>query len=130
MRSWPISVVAAALLAAGAAGAAYVGKRNETVRKATQLTGGDPSHGPALARRYGCAGCHEIPGVPGAQGLTGPSLRDAAQRIYVAGVLPNSPETLVRFIVDPRAQVPRSAMPITGIDESGARDIVAFLHTQ
>jgi cytochrome c len=105
-------------------------KRNETVRKATQLTGGDPARAPDLARRYGCAGCHEIPGVPGARGLTGPSLRGVARRIYVAGVLPNNPEVLVRFIVHPRAQVPRSAMPITGIDENSARDIAAFLHSQ
>src|SRR4051812_35706928 len=52
---------------------------------ARALTGGDASRAPPLLRRYGCAGCHNIPGIPGADGLVGPPLGDLRQRVFIAG---------------------------------------------
>ena len=59
-------VVAAAL----AAGFVRSG-RQQNERVARAMTGGDPSRAPALIRRYGCAGCHTMAGIPGGDGQVG-----------------------------------------------------------
>jgi cytochrome c2 len=100
-------------------------KRQET---AAAMTGGDPARAPMLFRRYGCVGCHEIPGIPGADGKVGASLAALRERVYVAGVAANTPDNLVRWIVDPQAFSPRTAMPATGISEAEARDLAAYLY--
>jgi cytochrome c len=97
---------------------------------AVALTGGEPSRAPTLLRRYGCSSCHTIPGAPGGDGLVGPSLRDLRSRVYLAGVLPNTADNLVRFIVSPTRFHPASAMPETGISEREARDVAAYLYAQ
>ena len=38
------------------------------------VPGGDAERGPALIRAYGCAACHAVPGVEGADGNVGPPL--------------------------------------------------------
>jgi cytochrome c1 len=95
---------------------------------ALALTGGDASRAPPLLRRYGCAGCHNIPGIPGADGLVGPPLGDLRQRVFIAGKLPNTAGNLVKWIVAPTSIHPASAMPNTGVSESEARDIAAYLY--
>jgi cytochrome c len=80
-------------------------------------------------RHYGCAGCHTIPGVAGADGLAGPPLSSLSQRVYIGGVLPNTPDNLLAWIVDPRAANPRTAMPVTGIADQDARDVAAYLYS-
>ena len=54
----------------------------------------------------------------------------SAQRVYVAGRLANTPDNLIRWIRDPRAVEPHTAMPAVGLDEAGARDIAAYLYTR
>ncbi len=131
MRWRLISLITAALVLALAGGSYfYLMKRSDAERLARRLTNGDPHRAPDLMRNFGCAGCHQIPGVTGARGLTGPPLKDISRRVYVAGVLPNTPDNLVRFIVNPRGPLPNGAMPITGIDEQGARDIAAYLYAR
>jgi cytochrome c2 len=134
MRLSPVSLVAAAaaalLVVAGAAMEYAVDTKRETVDKAVKMTGGDPEKAPPLIWRYGCAGCHQIPGVPGAKGRVGPPLARLAERVYIAGTLPNTPDDTVAFILQPRAYHPNSAMPVTGIDERGARDVAAYLYSQ
>ncbi|MET3859073.1 c-type cytochrome [Rhizobium sp. OAE497] len=85
---------------------------------------------PSLFRKFGCAGCHTIPGVPGADGKVGSALSDMRRRVYVAGVLNNTPENLASWIVSPPTFSPRTAMPVTGISERQARDLVAYLYSQ
>ena len=97
------------------------------VHEAALAVGGDPARAPAVIRRHGCASCHVIPDVAGARGRVGPSLAGVAGRRTIAGRLPNSPETLVRFIVNPRHADPNTLMPVTGITEAEARDVVAWL---
>jgi cytochrome c2 len=80
-----------------------------------------------LLRRYGCAGCHEIPGVAAARGQVGPSLEGLAGRIYLGGVARNTREGLVNWIVDPRALAPHTAMPTTGISREEAQDVADYL---
>ena len=95
---------------------------------AKALTRGDPRKGPSHMRRYGCAGCHTIPGVAGADGKVAPPLSDLRARVYVGGVARNTPEDLVRWIVSPQSFSPQSAMPATGISEVEARDVAAYLY--
>ncbi|WP_406858408.1 c-type cytochrome [Alsobacter sp. KACC 23698] len=95
--------------------------------QAIALAGADPARGPELFRRYGCGGCHLLRPVPQANGRVGPPLDDVGSRVYLAGVLPNTPENLVRWIYDPRGVSPRSAMPNTGVSEAEAREIAAYL---
>ncbi|MFD1725807.1 c-type cytochrome [Rhizobium viscosum] len=103
---------------------------NQTrVDAASALTGGDPAHAPALFRRYGCAGCHTIPGIAGADGVTGPPLIGLSKRVYIAGVLENSSDNLVAWIVSPRRFSPQTAMPDTGLSEKQARDLAAYLYS-
>lgn len=90
---------------------------------------GDPARGAGLISWYGCGACHTVPGISGANSLVGPPLTHFAQRGYVAGMLRNTPDNLVRWIRDPQKIVPGNAMPALGIDNRDARDIAAYLYT-
>lgn len=94
-----------------------------------RVAGGDPERGVAAIERYGCGGCHTIPGVPRARGTVGPPLTAFAARGYVAGVVPNWPRHLVSWIMDPPSISPETAMPALGVEEQEARDIAAYLYT-
>ncbi len=94
-----------------------------------QRVGGDPKQGRLVLAAWGCGTCHTIPGVPRADGLVGPSLAGFGARAYVGGVLTNTPDHVVQWIHDPRAQSPRAAMPGLGVPESDARQMAAYLLT-
>src|SRR5215213_5090410 len=105
-RSWRSLLVAGTFLILVIAGAAVtaamaVRERQQRFAAATAVTGGDPSRAPAIMRRFGCSGCHTIPGVAGADGQVGGPLSDLRRRVYVGGVAQNDPEQLVRWIVTP-----------------------------
>lgn len=112
------------LVAAGCSGSG-----GATARQAAAVTGGDPERGRILMRRYGCQSCHTIPGVPGARGRVGPPLAGIAGRSYIAGVLTNEPENMVRWIQDPRGVDSLTAMPDVGVTPADARHIAAYLYT-
>jgi cytochrome c len=105
------------------------GTSEADAREAAAITGGDPSRGPDLLRKYGCQSCHTIPGVVGANGLVGPPLAGIASRSYIAGVLPNAPDNMLRWIRDPKGVDAKTAMPNTGVTPSDARHIAAYLYT-
>jgi cytochrome c2 len=90
---------------------------------------GNASRGASLIPWYGCGACHSIPGVPGANALVGPPLDHFVHRGYVAGMLRNTPDNVVRWIRDPQKIVPGNAMPALGIDDRDAHDITAYLYT-
>jgi cytochrome c2 len=90
---------------------------------------GNADHGATLINYYGCGSCHTIPGIPDADGLVGPPLTDFSRRVYIAGVLRNTPDNLVAWIRDPQRIVPGNVMPKMGIDAADARDIAAYLYT-
>jgi mono/diheme cytochrome c family protein len=117
------------LLALGAGGTGYWQTQHRANQKAVQLTGGNPKVGRMLMRQFGCAGCHTVSGVPGGVGRVGPQLDTVSRQVYIAGVLTNTPDNLVQWIVDPKAANPRSAMPRTGITEAQARDVAAYLYS-
>jgi cytochrome c len=127
---WPLLGIAALL--ASSAGAATVAwnAQQQSQALAIAMVGGDPGRAPDIIRRYGCAGCHTIPGIPGGDGQVGGPLVDIKRRVYVGGVVPNSPENLIRWIVAPQMFSSRSAMPVTGISEAEGRDVATYLYSR
>jgi cytochrome c len=101
----------------------------EAERAATEMTGGTPAKGKAAIRRYGCATCHTIPGISGANGLVGPPLTRIASRVYLAGRLQNTPDNMIRWIQNPQAVDDKTAMPSLGLTDMDARDIASYLYT-
>lgn len=89
---------------------------------------GDPERGRLLLRQYGCASCHNIPGVATAGGNVGPPLAGVARRVYLGGVLPNTPENMSRWIRAPRQFDPLTAMPDMQVPEAEAQHMVAYLY--
>jgi cytochrome c oxidase assembly factor CtaG len=90
---------------------------------------GDASQGAALIRQYGCGGCHTIPSISGADGLVGPPLNSMGRRIFIAGVLRNSPENMMAWLEDPQRFMPGNAMPNMGISRRDAQNITAYLYS-
>ena len=90
---------------------------------------GDAERGRSLTSAAGCGACHEIPGVANAVGDVGPPLAGMSSRTVIAGVLPNTPPNMIRWLKAPQSVLPGNAMPNTGLDEDDARDIAAYLYT-
>lgn len=95
----------------------------------SKIEGGEPEQGLALIQSYGCGTCHAISGVRGARGRVGPELRDYAQQHLLAGFLPNTPQNLIAWLIDPVAVKPRTGMPAQGVTEAEARHIASYLYT-
>jgi putative membrane protein len=93
-----------------------------------QISNADPGRGRTAIRRYGCGSCHTIPGVTGARGMVGPPLGEVSQRVFIAGVLPNQPDNMIRWIEDPPGIDSKTAMPNMGVTPRDARDIAAYLY--
>lgn len=91
--------------------------------------GGNARIGKDVIISKGCGACHVIPGVQGARGLVGPPLFFYGRRAIIAGELPNTPDNLVRWIKDPKAIEPGTAMPDLGLTDQQARDVAAYLYT-
>lgn len=91
------------------------------------VAGGDPERGRLLLRQFSCGTCHRIPGVAAASGDIGPPLDGIATQVYLAGVLPNTPENMAAFIRSPALADPRTLMPDLGVGEAHARDMAAYL---
>lgn len=89
----------------------------------------DPERGKEALHQYACLTCHRIPGMVGANAPVGPPLDRYGSRGFVAGILPNHPDNIVRWIRAPHDVDPASAMPALGVTERDARDIAAFLAT-
>ena len=103
--------------------------QSEAERAAGSMTGGDPHRGRTAITRYGCSTCHTIPGVSGATALVGPPLDRIASRSYIAGVMPNTPDNMIRWIENPPGVDKLTAMPNLGVTEGDARDIASYLYT-
>lgn len=85
--------------------------------------------GHAATHQYGCVTCHVIPGVTGATSHVGPSLEGMADRAFIAGVLPNTPENMIRWLQHPQEIDPLTAMPPLGVTREDAENMTAFLAT-
>ena len=108
---------------------ALVGSTALAQENVPPLAVGSPAHGAALIAEKGCGACHQIPGIAGANGLVGPPLTLMGRRIFVAGLLRNTPQNLAAWVLEPQRFVPGNAMPSTGLTESEALDVAAYLET-
>jgi cytochrome c len=88
---------------------------------------GDAERGRKLLAQYQCGSCHTIPGVPSAGGQQAPSLQSFGLRSYIAGRVVNRAELLQRWISQPQALVPGTAMPSMGVSPDDARHMAAYL---
>src|SRR5437867_4492479 len=83
------------------------------VLAACKQENGNAQHGKELMQKYGCTSCHEIPGVPGPRGSVGPPLDHMAARTTIAGKFANNPETIMKWLQNPRAWTHRTRCPIS-----------------
>jgi cytochrome c2 len=88
---------------------------------------GNVERGRSLLAQYQCGSCHVIPSVEASRGVDGPSLAAFGRRSYIAGHVPNGPDTLAHWIVAPSLIVPGTTMPSMGVSQPDARDMAAFL---
>jgi cytochrome c len=112
---------------AAAALAGCQGGRSEA--ESVHVPGGNAERGNAVMVEFGCGACHTIPGVDGASGTVGPPLTFWSRRSYIAGNLPNAPENLIRWVMNPHDVEPGTAMPPLGVSQQQARDVAAYLYT-
>jgi len=82
----------------------------------------------------GCGSCHTIPNIPGASGTIGPNLGGpvpVGQRNPIAGgAVPNtSQDDLAKWIMDPPALKPGTAMPKLGLSQDEASAAAAYLYS-
>ena len=120
-------VLMAPLLAACTSGGAPAGPTSAPV----ELSGA-AAEGKSLFVSRGCIACHRAPGVAEAQGTIGPNLRgvgNPAGHPKIAGVVDNTRENMVRWLVNPPAVKPGTAMPSLGLNEEDAAKIAAFMET-
>ena len=94
-----------------------------------EIAGADPKRGLALIESHGCGACHQIPGVDWPRGEVGGALAGFADRTLIAGRHPNQPDVLVRWLRDPPALSPDTAMPASTLTQVQARDVAAYLYT-
>lgn len=110
-----------------------------TVVVSTLLCGCGTSHnderqaqvnrGRLASTRLGCDACHEIDGAASTRIRAAAPLRGISGQLLIAGQLANSEINLARWIVDPRAIKPGTAMPNLVVTENEARDIAAYLYS-
>ncbi len=119
MKKLPLAIACFALLVCA-------GCRTSTSRQQAEV------HTTAsnLMIQYGCPTCHVIPGVPGAVGKVGPSLRSVAQRSYLAGTLQNTRTDMEHWIMHPQSIHPGTAMPEMGVTTADAQTIADFLQSE
>jgi putative membrane protein len=91
--------------------------------------GGDPGRGAEQIVAIGCGACHTIPGITGADALVGPPLDKMGRRIYLAGLLRNTPDNMIAWLRNPQRIVPGNVMPDMHLTQEQARDIAAYLYT-
>jgi mono/diheme cytochrome c family protein len=95
----------------------------------TQRAAVSAEEGKRAMQQYACATCHYIPGITGATKPVGPTLRGIGGRSFIGGVLSNTSENMVAWLMSPQRIDPLSAMPDLGVTEHDARNIAAYLET-
>jgi cytochrome c1 len=106
-----------------------VGCRDTEPPAHLRVAGGEQERGRRIVAHLGCGVCHAIPGIAGARGRVGPPLASFGSRTFIAGLVPNRPAELVRFVQDAPAIAPGTAMPRLSMSDQEARDVAAYLYS-
>ena len=90
---------------------------------------GDVQRGRTLFASLACSSCHTVQGTP-ANGVFGPDLTHLMSRSTLgAGVMPNSPENLRRWLDNPTALKQGALMPAMKLSPEELNDLTAYLLT-
>jgi cytochrome c2 len=89
----------------------------------------DPNEEAKTIMSAQCSSCHTIPGVAGAFGDIGPSLKGIAGHPQIAGKLPNNQANMVKWLMHPQQVSPDAGMPDLGLTQAQATKIAAYLAT-
>jgi cytochrome c oxidase subunit II len=90
---------------------------------------GDVQRGRTLFVSLACSSCHTVQGTPG-NGVFGPDLTHLMSRATLgAGVMPNSPENLRRWLDNPTALKQGALMPAMKLSPEELNDLTAYLLT-
>lgn len=82
------------------------------------LSGGNAANGAKLVQTGMCIACHAVRGVPSMQATLGPNLTHLATRTSIAaGLYPNDPRHLARWVKNAPAMKPGIIMPAFGVGE-------------
>jgi len=85
------------------------------------------AQGRRIFERTSCINCHTVAGTP-ANGRFGPDLTHLMSRDTIgAGILPNTPENLSRWIRDPAVFKPGSLMPAMGMSDAELEAVTAYM---
>ena len=90
-------------------------------------TGGDAERGEVLFQAKGCATCHVHRRIPGRTGEFGGGYPAAAPDLTRYA---NDPELLRRWLRDPQAVKPTTAMPNLDLSDDEIADLIAFLNAR
>lgn len=87
------------------------------------------ARGQQLFRELTCINCHAIQGAGGTSNA-GPDLTHLASRRYLgAGIVPNTPENLRRWLTDPQQVKPGVLMPNFKLTDRQLDELMAYLET-
>lgn len=92
-----------------------------------RVLNGDLQRGRDIIAQTGCGACHVIPGIAGAIGPVGPSLKGFGRRTLIAGIHPNQPEVLALWVRDAPSLAPDTGMPDLPLSEEESRHVAAYL---
>jgi mono/diheme cytochrome c family protein/cytochrome c2 len=85
--------------------------------------------GKIALQQYNCPSCHVIAGITAAYNHVGPPLTGIRERAFIAGILKNSDQNLIRWIQRPQAFDEDSTMPDLGVTDTHAIQMVAYLNS-
>lgn len=98
-------------------------------QSAPEPTTAETQRGRQVVLTSTCGMCHAIQGTT-AQGRVGPELTHIATRpSLAAGTLPNTPQHLAAWILDPQRFKPGVNMPANALSDDDLRAVVAYLET-
>ncbi|MCO4753038.1 MAG: c-type cytochrome [Bacteriovoracaceae bacterium] len=83
--------------------------------------------GKRLLKRFGCTGCHIIPGIRSLNSYGGPPLTNWKKRHFIAGSVANNPINLVQWIRFPETINKGTMMPNLNVSERDAWDMANYL---
>lgn len=108
-------------------GSALVAAKTTPGQKTIEVPDGvGADAGQALFQVLGCTSCHIGAGISGG-GNVGPNLSRMGSQAQIAGVVPNTPENMVKWLMDPQAIKPGTQMPNLGLTELQATALTAYL---
>ncbi len=105
--------------------AAWVREQQRTPPIPTGLA----AQGQQIFMQQTCPSCHTIAGTP-ANGTAGPNLTHVASRATIgAGVLPNTPQNMERWLRNPQDVKPGNLMPNSKLTEEQVRALTAYMES-